>query len=102
MLQEMEKMYSQYLNEYVNMIQPFWFDMLKSEEFSRFSNLLRTYYFGIKEKQDEAMENGLDSLRIASKEDVHDIIDSQRVILDMLEEINDRIEKLEQAGKGRS
>jgi hypothetical protein len=95
MLQELEKLYTGYVNDFVNNLQPMWFEMLGSEEFSRWSKVLRTYYFGYKEKQDEAMEQGLDAMRIASKQDVNDIIDSQRVILDMLEELHDRLDKME-------
>ena len=95
MFQQINDFYKKMLVNWVKDTQPMWFDFLRSEGFMKFGELMRTYYFAGKEEMDKIMEDFLGNVRVASKEDIDDVIDSQRVVLDMLDELSDKIKKLE-------
>jgi hypothetical protein len=44
---------------------------------------------------DEVTESFLENARIASKEDVNDLVDAQRLTIDMLEELTSKVKDLE-------
>jgi hypothetical protein len=95
MLEEISNLYQKMLNQWVNQSQPVWFDFLKSEGLQKWLHLFRTYYFESKEKMDEVTESFLENARIASKEDVNDLVDAQRLTIDMLEELTSKVKDLE-------
>lgn len=99
MLQEINDLYHKMLNQWVKEAQPMWFDFLKSDAFLKWMKLFHIYYFDSKKKVDQVMEQMLEGLRLASKEDVKDLVDAQRLIIDMLEELNDRVRRLEEQNK---
>jgi anaerobic ribonucleoside-triphosphate reductase len=101
MLEEITKFYQKMVNEWAKEATPKWFDFLKSEPFLNWMKVLHIYMFEGREKLDKFMENINDVLRLASKEDIKDLVDAQRLVIDLLEEINDRLNKIEEkVGKG--
>ncbi|HCL55692.1 MAG TPA: hypothetical protein DHW82_01610 [Spirochaetia bacterium] len=99
MLQEMNKLYQKMLNDWTQAAQPVWFDFLKSEPFLKWMKLFHIYFFDAKEKTNEMMEKTLEMTRIASKEDIKDLVDAQRLMIDMMEELTDRLNKIENKNK---
>ncbi|HOJ50340.1 MAG TPA: hypothetical protein PKW55_05965 [Spirochaetota bacterium] len=95
MLEEMTKLYQKMMNEWAKDATPKWFEFLKSEPFLNWMKILHIYMFEGREKLDKFMENINDVLRLASKDDIKDLVDAQRLVIDLLEEITDRLDKIE-------
>ena len=95
MLKEMNDFYQNLLNQWVKNSTPMWFDFLKSEPFLKWMKMFHIYGFDAKEKMDSMMEKVLENTRVASKDDIKDLVDAQRLLIDMIEELNDRIKKIE-------
>ena len=99
MLKQLNELYQHNLNLSVKMTQSVWLDFLRSDEFLNWMKLFHIYYFDHKEKMDKVMEDMLEHTRGASKDDVNDLVDGQRLVIDLLEDITSRIEKLEKSQK---
>lgn len=99
MLKQLNELIQHNINLGVKIAQPLWLDAMGSEAFLNWMKLMHIYGFDQKEKQNQTMEDILDQARIASKDDVRDLVDAQRLVIDLLEDITDRIEKLEQKKK---
>lgn len=95
MLKEINNFYQNWTNQWVKMAQPVWFDFLKSEPFLKWMKMMHIYGFDAKEKISDFMEQVHEASRVASKEDIKDLVDAQRLLIDMIEELNDRIKKIE-------
>lgn len=95
MLKEWNDFYQNMLKQWSRQAQPAWFDFLGSESFLKWMKLFHIHFFDAKEKSEDMMEKMLEASRIASKKDVDDIVDAQRLIIDMLEEMTSRILNLE-------
>ncbi len=99
MFKEFNDLFQQNLNMTIKTMQNSWLDTMRSEQFLKSIKMFHIYYFDHKEETDKAMEDILENSRIASKEDIRDLVDSQRLVIDLLEDITERIEKLEQSQK---
>ncbi|PKL13755.1 MAG: hypothetical protein CVV50_03125 [Spirochaetae bacterium HGW-Spirochaetae-6] len=99
MLKEFNDLFQQNLNQTIKNLQPWWFDVLQSEGFLKWMKLFHIYFFDFKEKSAQVMEDLLDNARVASKEDVKDLVDAQRLVIDLLEDITTRIANLEKTKK---
>ena len=99
MLKELNDMYQNMVRNWVKNASPVWNQFITSEAFLKWMKLFHIYYFDAKEKSDSSMEKMLEVVRVASKEDVKDLVDAQRLVIDMLEEIDNRISKLEKKMK---
>ena len=99
MLKEWNDLFQHNLNLSIKTTQSLWLDYMNSEQFLKSMKLFHIYYFDHKEKMDELMEDVWEQQRIASKEDVRDLVDGQRLVIDLLEELTTRVEKLEQSIK---
>lgn len=95
MLKEINDFYQNMMTQWARQSQPMLFDFLKSEPFLKWMKLFHIYFFDAKEKSGKMMENVLGNLQIASKEDIKDLVDAQRLTIDMLEELTERVESLE-------
>jgi len=101
MFKEWSDFYQKSLNQWVGKAQPVWFDFLGSESFLKWMKLFHIYYFDAKEKTDDMMEKMLSATRVASKSDVNDMVDAQRLVIDMLEDMTRRLERLEKQLDGK-
>jgi uncharacterized protein YqcC (DUF446 family) len=99
MFKEWNELFQHNLNLTVKMVQPLWLDTMRSDEFLKWMKLFHIYHFDQQEKQNQAMEEILEKTRIASKEDVKDLVDAQKLVIDLLEDITARIEKIENTQK---
>lgn len=99
MIRQLKDLYLNNLNQTTQTMHQMWTDTLKSHHFLKSMRLFQIYYFEAKEKNDRIMEDWLETSRVASKEDVRDLVDAQRLVIDLLEDITDRLEKLEQTSK---
>ncbi len=95
MLKEWNDFYQNMLKQWTGKAQPAWFDFLGSESFLKWMKLFHIHFFDAKEKSENMMEKMLEASRIASKSDVNDMVDAQRLIIDMLEDLTTRLGKLE-------
>lgn len=99
MIKQFNELFQKNLNLSVKMSQSLWLDYLRSDQFLQWMKLFHIYYFDHKEKMDKIMEDILEQTRTASKDDVNDLVDGQRLVIDLLEDITSRIEKLEKQPK---
>lgn len=99
MFKEFNDLFQKNLNTTVKTMQSSWVDTMQSEQFLKSIKMFHIHYFDKKEETDKAMEDILENTRIASKEDIRDLVDSQRLVIDLLEDITERIEKIEQSKK---
>ncbi len=80
-------------------MQNIWLETMRSDQFMNGIKLFHLYAFDKKEETDKMMEDVLEKTRVASKDDINDLVDAQRLVIDLLEDITERIEKLEQSKK---
>ena len=99
MFKELNDLYQQNINLTVKTMQNIWLDTMRTDQFMNGIKLLHLYGFEKKEESDKMMEDVLEKTRVASKDDINDLVDAQRLVIDLLEDITERIEKLEKAKK---
>ncbi len=99
MLRDVNSFFQQMITQWVRTAQPNWFEFLKSDLFSNWMKLFHIYFFDAQENTNNLMEKVLDQTRIASKDDVTDLVDAQKLVIDLLEELTERIDKLEKSKK---
>lgn len=96
MLRELTEIYFTNINLTSKMMHQLWTETLSSPFFLKSMHQFQNTYFEHREKSDRQMEEWLEVSRIASKNDVNDLVDAQRLVIDLLEDITERIEALEQ------
>jgi len=96
MLRELTEIYLNNVNLTSRMMHQLWTETLSSPFFLKSMHQFQNTFFEQREKNDRQMEEWLEVSRIASKNDVNDLVDAQRLVIDLLEDITERIEALEQ------
>lgn len=94
MLKELNDIYQKMMGQWAKQAQPMLFDFLKSDTFLSWLKYFHIWYFDEKEKVDKTFESFLENARIASKNDVEDLVDAQRLTIDMLEDLTEKVDNL--------